>query len=1029
VVAAGASFFAPAANAAGILAITGPANVATLNLGSSITGTHTVSLGLTNGSTAVTFTGTDLTATDSGMYVTAASGIAPNTTVGTINAGAHTAVLSKAFTGSTGAVNVTVVGQLSTAQGLATYGVRVTSAVAASNEVHVKLLSSPSSSAKLFVDALGVAAAPAGTDAWAPLSTVSSGATDFGPLAAQNGRVYVAPDTAGTYSFQFYEDADSSGGPSSGDNLSPVVTLNAVDVSTWNPTVSAPSSLATTVAVPSTVDLSGLTVGDARSSTSILAALRTLTKFKFEDLTTPATIQTQVPDALVSGNLPALTSTLAASDTTARAGHKIRTTVILDANNDGSWDATTEGRASMPQTSIVADAFTGAGNTLVQTNVDGTVKTSGTANHVLVKAATTSVVYTASATGANGNKIFFTVTPKPNTTSGAASTLPTISADGLLLSTQADGSRLYAAATDGSGNASLTVHTTDTSDLAHYTVAAASNETTATPLTADFAASAATTIESTNTTAELTPQIGSATTVTLKAAVMDQWGNKMAPASDKAQQATLNLGGAKTVPVTSGSFTYTYAPTTVPSSPTSTQFTWNYVDATTATSSPYYINWASNVKATAVTLSTPVDAASDVKVAVGTGAPSSAQSNPGFGDVNGEVRGTVAGADGSGVAYKKVTLSGDDGVYFSNSATATSAYPLVKTVDAVTDGNGQFGGVYAYFTKSGTQTVRVKADDAKASSTVTVLAPTTSDGYIVSDDDAQGTPATAIAVRGKLVDAFGNAVVGKQIDWAVTPAGHSATDSGNVQTGSDGSFSASWTPLAGTSTTVVFTATINGQGSNKTLNSSWISAGLKDLTAVGQYKDTSNILVGPVTLIAPASRRGAGTVKLAGSASPGAVVEIYGRTVGSAQGLVLLDTVTADAHGSFAVDEYVTDTTTFTAKSGGTYSASAVVVVSREDSNGGGGTVVPTPIIKAFGAKAAGNGIVNLTVIGNGDYRSKVTVSILSGKTYKVVRTYNVDNKGVARATIKTSKGTKTFKITYKNDTKTVTKIYKVKVK
>jgi hypothetical protein len=378
-------------------------------------------------------------------------------------------------------------------------------------------------------------------------------------------------------------------------------------------------------------------------------------------------------------------------------------------------------------------------------------------------------------------------------------------------------------------------------------------------------------------------------------------------------------------------------------------------------------------------------------------------------------------------------------VYFSTAPDGSKA--LVKTIDVVTDSSGQFQSAYVFFTKAGDIKVTATADGKSSSATVTT--DVSNDAFIVSDNDAFGTPGE-ISLSGKLVDVFGNPVkaTGNAVDLAVTPAGSGhfkglTTSTTSVETASDGSWSAIYVADAGAKGDFVVTATAHNvaagaagtvQGSNRVIDTTWATtAGIKDLPD-GQYKDTAKLTVGPIILTAPASRVGEGMVRIVGVANPNSVVLIRGRAANSTAGLVDYTTVTADAKGDFQFDAYLTATTSFVAVSNSQYSPTVTVAVTAPGGGSTGGTV-PTPVIKAFGAKAAGKGIVNLTVIGNGDTRSKVIVSILSGKTYKVVKTYNVDKKGVARATIKTGKGTKTFKIVYKNDTKTLTKVYTVKVK
>ena len=80
------------------------------------------------------------------------------------------------------------------------------------------------------------------------------------------------------------------------------------------------------------------------------------------------------------------------------------------------------------------------------------------------------------------------------------------------------------------------------------------------------------------------------------------------------------------------------------------------------------------------------------------------------------ITGSVTDSGSSGLAYKKVTLTGTQGVYFSADATGTN---LVNSLDVATNNSGGYT-AYAVFTRSGAGKVTVTSEGKTASADVAV---------------------------------------------------------------------------------------------------------------------------------------------------------------------------------------------------------------------------------------------------------------------------------------------------------------------
>jgi hypothetical protein len=1041
VVAAGASFFATPALAAPVhakstLALTGSTTVNALNLGSTFTAR-------TSGTTTCTISGqahpaaytalldcTDigLTAGDVGRTVTYTA-VPGATTITAVN-GSGQATLSNvtaAFTNGVVGTAVTIGAgtKLFTTLIAASYATRVTSAV--SSNVYLKVLSQPTS-AKLYANATGTTTtSPVVTDTWTALST--GGTTQLS--ASGNGRVFVSPDTAGTYTYEFYEDVDGSGTLTAGDNESSIVTLyskapNATaGATTWTPTVTAPTTLAQGVKVPVTVDYSDLTLTDARGATALGTGVAALTKIGFS-----GTGGAGAGGAATFGGTGGYRLTGTTTNTTALA-----TAITFDTLGDGlGASSSTDVSVGSASTTVSAASAATAIASLVQSDVAASVGTFSGAT--VVKGGTAdAVTFNATATtAAAGDLVYFTLTPGLGTSTSTitcSTTYPTLTADGTLVATYGNGVKLYAAAANSATVAALAVHTSDTTgNCGTYTIDAWSNGNNIAARTVSYVVPTPSAFSITNATADLLPPVGT-TSVTLKGSLTDQFSIAVAPLTSDTQEATVTVGTVTGHPAWDGTaFSYTYTPTTAPTSPTTTAVNWSYTGATACTSActkAGTITWTSTSAANAVTLSTPVDAATGINLS-SSGTVNPGQSGNGFGDSNGQVTGTVTDSTGAAMPYKKVTLSGDDGVYFSTASDGTKA--LTKTIDVVTNASGQFTGAYAFFTKAG-DAVKVTATADAKSDISTVDTDDSTDGYIVSVNDTFGTPG-AISVTGKVVDIFGNPVPSRKVDLTVTPTGSGTLGAAFATTTTDGTFTGTYTANAGAKGDFTVTAIMeNFAGSaaltaNPVPTTTWATTAAITGLPDGQYKDTSKVTVGPIILSGPSSRQGAGFVRLIGVANPNTVVTIKGRTAGSTAGLVDVDTVTADANGDFQANEYITDTTTFVAVSGSQYSQSLVVAVTAPTTGGGGGGGGHgwgVAKISNLVPRALGKGKVSLTVVGNGNGSTTVIVFQKSGKKWLKVSTVMARSNGVQVIVIKTGKGAKTFRVAYWIPGKTI--VYK----
>jgi hypothetical protein len=907
----------------------------------------------------------------------------------------------------------------------ATYAVRVTSSVG--SPVYIKALTVPSGG-KLSFDNEAAGAAPTpGTFADAAHKLAAG---DIGASSVGNGTVYVSADTKGTYTFQLFEDVNGDNLLSATDNVSPVFTMHAVEpkanpaTDEWAPAISAPTNLLVGAMTPAKVDLSGLTLTDARGSSTLGAKFAALIGIGFDSGNgTAATDKAAaVTAAGTTGNAAfggGNVYQVDAAATTAVAAKYVAAAIDFagDAGNVAETALTTTSTGITNPTTVI-DPGTG---TPGATAVTGSVVASGSGwigsakTGVLIRPAYGAVSYTqtgVSGSGAAGTgAMYFTATPVANSATAAGATcsgtVPTVTSDGTLVFTYGNGIRLFSVPVAKTATtASIAVTSSETNgDCSYYTLGASGAGNVSAVLAYGMSSlPSPLSIKVANDSGYLYPAVGTAS-VTLTASLYDQFGTAVAPLTSKSQQASLTINGATstntTVVVSGKVFSYTYTPTTAPASATSMSFTWHYADvAAPGQDASDSIRWTTTSDAGTVTLNSPIDAAPGVNLST------ASTINPGqdasFGDTAGQVTGTVLDAGGAALSYKRVTLSGSDGVYFSSSSTGSS---LAKTIDRVTDSSGQFAGAYAFFTKAGSATVTAKAGGKSDTQTVTVDDAATSDAYIISNDDAIGLSGSKIHLTGHVEDMFGNPVKNKTVTVTVSDSDlGDVVSPGTDDTDANGVFSVDFDSATAAKGDSDVIATFNA-GVAPTHSSAWENVASLTKLPVGQAKDTAKLTVSPIVLTAPKTHVGQGFVQLKGKAAPNMAITIKGRTQGSVQGLVELDTVTTDKDGNFQVLEWMTDTTTFIASTGSgsstQYSPSVTVV-----------KIVSTPGGKArvsINTKGLGKGKVLVMANGWPDKKGTLTFYV-NGKK---VRTATSSTKGDLNVIISTGKGKKTIKIVF----------------
>jgi hypothetical protein len=786
----------------------------------------------------------------------------------------------------------------------------------------------------------------------------------------------------GAYTFQLFKDHNGNGlYDSAQDDATPVFTLTVKDVDAntsttsddLSPTLSAPSTAGVGEAVTANV-ATGLTTVDTRGVSGSPAVgvlgtnLVTASTLAFDNVKLPngaaasfdGTYITRTSGAAVAGT----------GTTTYSIGSNItRTASTLIADN------TVDG--------IAEDV----------TNVAGSVKDdAGTAaRSVHIKIGTGTVTYTATVTNAgtavSGATVRFTLTAGTNS--------PDLTANGSLVSSNST-TKVYSAVSNSSGIATLIVTSGTTTAGTTYTVSMSSNGQTSDTLSAAYEAVAATTLENTNTDASLLVTPGSSATLTGR--LLDQFDGAYVPSgSDSVQVAVRIPAGGTTVGnavITSGAFSYTYAPTTTPTAGTQTTFDF-YYSTTTLDGTDSAINWASSEAASSVTITAPVAAATPTQQKA-TIAPIAGTA----------VTGSVLNSSNSGLAYKTVTLTGTAGVYFSNVAAPTTATTdnLATTVTVASNGSGVYTG-YAFFTKAGAATIT--ATSGSATQTVNVVVTQVSDPYKVTANSATVEPGGTSIVTGEVDNGFGYPVSGATVNLSLGATTAATLGATSVTTNSDGVWSTTLTGASSGSGTATLTASLNGQTANATPHADWLAnAGLT--ISNGTYQTTGTVTVDPTlnetTVEGPTSRVGAGYVALSGTAKPSTAVEIYGKASASSAAYGLVGLAISGTDGAWNSTQYISVTTIFFAKTTVSTSAPITVTVSAP----------PQPhLVVSLRATALGGGRARLAANGESASGGVMRYYWWTGYSWRYLTGRVANSSGDATVDVRAPHGLVTFRVVY----------------
>jgi hypothetical protein len=816
---------------------------------------------------------------------------------------------------------------------------------------------------------------------------------------------YITADVPGTYTLRFFQDTNTNNQLDAADErATELITMTVLDAGGTgttaattaddvSPIVSATTP--TTKGLPITASITynkSLSTADARGSNvaaGLKAALAALTWIDID------------PDATLHANGSITDASDQAATYTASTGAITRTvgpatiagTVTLradlrpSAGDNASYGTKTVEITDNGTTTLTLDA----------TNVVGKVKE--TAGAVKVKSGQGVVTYTATATDAgsdpvDGAVVYFTL---------AGTDVESLTTNGTAVAGQED---VYTATTNSDGIASLAVTSSATEAADTYTVDADTNNANVVndPLTVTYEDATVTTVESLNTAAELAPE-ASAGSVTLKGKLVDQFAGTYQPSSSQVQQVGIEVPDGTNVAFvtpTSGTFTYTYTPATAPTAGTSLSYDFQYSNLNDANSfAAGTINWASSTAAAAITFTTPNTDATGVKLANHLdAAPAQLTGSDDFGDADAEVTGIVRDSSGTALPHKRVTLTGSDGVWFSD---ATTGADLQETIDVVSDSSGQFDGAFAIFTKSGDATITATAGTAIKDVTVTTADPVAASAFKVIAIDAAGTPGSTLVVTGKLTDFFGNGVPNKQINLSTGSSTVGSLSDTSPDTNSEGVWSTTFISGANQSGDVTLTATIAGQTENEEPVDFWTDAdgpGLTGLPEHGEYTDQATIKIEEeiVTLEATAVVVGGGKAFLSGMTRPNANVDIYIKPLGQAT-FALFDVVKADAEGEFGTSKNIVRSTLWLAKVGDLSSTVELTSVQSK---------------VTIGTRALGNGRV--VVAADGAPNAKATLrfyQVAADGKIKLIRSVGASAKGYGSFIWKTTPGAKKIRVYY----------------
>ncbi|HEY6793929.1 MAG TPA: hypothetical protein VI248_04520 [Kineosporiaceae bacterium] len=816
--------------------------------------------------------------------------------------------------------------------------------------------------------------------------------------STNSDNMYLAATKPGTYTLQFYKDRNgNSVYDSSQDDAAPVFTLTVKDVNTTTadtsddlaPVLTVPPSVTLGQTITPTVSLGGLSSIDTRGSSGspsvgvLGSALATASAITFTN------------NSGIGGG---------GAGTRAFDGTNIyrQSDVAGVADTDTTTFTIGSGITRTAQTTFVDNTVNSVAEDV--TNVVGTVKddAGAGARTVHIKTGTGTVTYTATVkhggTVVSGALVYFTLTTGTHS--------PGLTADGTLVSSNST-TKVYSAVSDSDGVATLKVTSDTTTAGTTYTVLPSSNTHDGDLLSASYETVAATTLENTNSAASLLVTPGSSATLTGR--LLDQFDAPFVPTGSDPLQVAVRIpaGGATdgNAALSGGSFSYTYTPATTPTAGTQTSFDFYYNATTPVDGTDSAINWASTATPASVTITAPVASATVTQKA--------ATAAHGAGTV---VTGSTLDASSAGLAYKVVTLSGTPGVYFSTVAnpTTSSTDDLKTSLDVATNGSGAYT-AYAFFTRIGTATIT--ATSGTATKSVDVSVTQTADPYKVVAIDSAVQPGGTSVVSGRVENGFGFPVSGAQVDLSLGASTLAALGATSVTTSSDGVWSTTLSGASDGDGQATLTATLHGQTTNVTADTTWLDdAGLT--IPHGEYQDTATITVDPninrTTVSAPASHAGAGMVRLTGHAKPGATVEVYAKPTGTSTPFALVGVATAGTDGDWSDSEYVARTTTFYAKTTVSSSSTVTVVVTAPSHT-------PRDTIAKAGCTALGSGKVAVSITGNGNGRTVVTVYQLVGTKWVKVTTVKVSSKGAASAKVKLGKGKRTLKLVYATPGKTAT--------
>jgi hypothetical protein len=852
------------------------------------------------------------------------------------------------------------------------------------------------------------------TSAADPYSTVGVGLTAPVTNYATGDNIYLGATKAGSYSLTFFRDRNGNGAYDSGtDDTTPAFPLTVLDADGTSTTATS-DDFAPTLTVPASVDK-------------------------------PRTIKAQVsPGGLSTTDIRGLASGVGALGTALQSVVKVAFTQTANAELGGSqvlgvtvFDGTTFNRTSnataaagtvtttsaAPTTTVASKTtavVTNTTNTLALSSADDAVNVllpnaAGTANTADVRAGTAEVVYKARALDAGslavaGATVYFTLAP----VAGGTIALTNLMANHVAVPATGE----VAVTTDADGYATLSVHSDLTAAGNKYQITATTNGHSDNAVVTYQATAARTTnpIVITSSAAELSPAVGTAN-VTIKGKLVDQFGQIWQPPNTVTQQVTVGGVATGNAVLSAGTFSYLYTPATAPTAGTTQNVTFVYNGGAAATAA---VNWASAASPATVTLSQPVNNATALVLSHA----NLIQSN--------HVLGSVLDSNSAGIAFKSYTLSApaDSGIYFAGDTAGTNMS------NPFTGAATNAGGIdaYAFYTKVGSAKITATSGAAHAESAITTAAPVGASQYKIIVMGASGKPGQTLIVSGKVMDVFGNGVPDRFVSLSVGATSIGALTSATPQTNADGVFSTTFPTGSNQSGEVTVTANLLQAAGHlasdpklvvvPTPLTTWKTVAGMTL-ANGDVEDTAKITVSDdvdkTTVSAASSRSGAGAVKLTGTAKPGSSVEVYSKPAGTSVAYALVGVATANAEGAWTDTEYINSTTLFYAKTSVSSSAPITVKVAVPEAP-------PTPKFN-LGAKALGSGKVAITAVGNGDTRSVVTIYQVVGKKTVKVTTVKVDSKGVARATIKTSKGSKTYKVVYINGYKNGSKTIKVTVK